>query len=389
MLNNVILSILSEWSEEFNDSLTKGNTLSVALFSINKELLFANASIASLFKGEPYLSLLNPTFDKLLSLENSAPLIFDGFLTIGDYLSENTSILVQVYRKGNKLLVLGGVNTEQLLEQNKIMHQLNHEINNLQRQLLKEKHTLENTLTQLCEANSKLKELNTTKDKFFSIIAHDLKNPFNTLLGYSNLLIKNATKYTPEKIQKFALSMNIVSKQAFTLLENLLEWSRIQTGKLSPQLVKINPSDIIFEVKSLCDSMAKSKNINLITMIDGNKYILADEEMVKTIIRNLVTNALKFTHSQGTVVIETQTMESHVQFTVSDTGIGIEQVYIEKLFSIDCNLSKTGTDNEQGTGLGLILCKEFVEIQGGKIWVESKLGTGSDFKFTMPIYQNE
>ena len=267
------------------------------------------------------------------------------------------------------------------------MHQLNREISNIQRELIKEKHILDNTLDKLNIAYKELEQLNATKDKFFSIIAHDLKNPFNALIGFSHILMHNTKDYSSGEIENFATHMNTVSKEAYTLLENLLEWSRLQTGKLIPNIIETVPSDLIFEVKLLCQPMAISKEINLETDISVNNCILADKEMLKTVLRNLVTNALKFTHPKGTITISTKAIEDYIQFTVSDTGIGIEQEYLDRLFLVDCKLSKPGTSNEKGTGLGLILCREFVEKNKGKIWVESKVGIGSSFIFTIPLCQ--
>jgi PAS domain S-box-containing protein len=235
------------------------------------------------------------------------------------------------------------------------------------------------------QQNNELRELNATKDKFLSILAHDLKNPFNTLLGFSELLVKNATKYTPEKIQQFAQTMNSTSKQTYALLENLLEWSRLKTGKLVANPVKIKPSELLNDVKFLCEQTARTKNIDLQSIIDCDDFILADIVMLKTVLRNLINNALKFTNEQGIVKVNTHNIENEMLFIVSDTGIGIEPEHISNLFKIDCKLSKTGTAGEKGTGLGLILSKEFVEKHGGKIWVESELGKGSEFKFTIPL----
>ncbi len=238
---------------------------------------------------------------------------------------------------------------------------------------------------ELKQSEQQLKELNATKDKLFSIIGHDLKSPFNTLLGFSDLLVKNAHKYTPEKVQQFAQNMNNSSRQAFKLLENLLEWARLQTGSIKANPVKIKPSDLINEVTLLTEQMSKSKNIDLQSIINCDNFVLADKEMIKTVLRNLVSNALKYTESGGIVKIETEIKEKNILFVISDTGLGIEPEHLDKLFRIDSKLSKTGTANETGTGLGLILCKEFVEKNNGTIWVESELGKGSEFKFTMPL----
>jgi len=238
---------------------------------------------------------------------------------------------------------------------------------------------------ELLVSDQQLKELNATKDKFFSIIGHDLKNPFHSLRGFNELLINNAEKYSPEKIRYFAQQMYDISNNTFNLLENLLEWSKIQRGEFKPEFVKVNSSETIEEVLMECQPFANSKGINL--QISGISYdnISADKEMVKTVLRNLVTNALKFTYSGGVVKILTESLENYVQFTISDNGMGIPPEYVDNLFDIDCNLSKEGTENEKSTGLGLILCKEFVEKHGGKIWAESELEKGSDFKFTIPV----
>jgi signal transduction histidine kinase len=242
---------------------------------------------------------------------------------------------------------------------------------------------------ELLVSNQHLKELNATKDKFFSIIGHDLKNPFNTLLGMSSLLINNADQYSPEKVRRFAQQMHDTSKNAYNLLENLLKWAKVQRGELEPDLKEVDPAGVIREVIELTEPLANSKDINLQTATKGNHTVLADREMLKTTLRNLVTNALKYTYSGGTVIISTQKSEGYLQFTVSDTGMGIPPEYLDRLFEIDCKLSKEGTGKEKGTGLGLILCKEFVEKQGGEIWVDSEPGKGSEFHFAIPLMMND
>jgi len=232
----------------------------------------------------------------------------------------------------------------------------------------------------------KLFELNATKDKFFSIMAHDLKNPFNSLLGMSELLSMNAFIFPPEKVQKYAQIMHSSSKQAYTLLENLLSWSRFQTGTLTPKFSKERPSALINEIKMLLDAAAQSKDIYLISDVIDDDPIVADIEMTKTVLRNLVTNALKFTFPEGTIKIECEKHENEMVFGITDTGIGIEPEHINKLFRIESKFSKNGTADEKGTGLGLILCKEFVEKQHGRIWVESETGKGSCFSFTIPLF---
>lgn len=385
MSDETILTILAEWKNEFDLTLTKNHSIGIALFSTEGELLFANSFMKNFLNGDAQQCLLNPSFDRLISTATDKTLIFEGYLTLGNYSSVNTSIWSQIYRKHNKLLIVGGIDARQCIEQNKKLHQLNREITDLQRELIQKKNSLENTLKQLNAKNEELWELNATKDKFFSIIGHDLKNPFNVLLGMSGLLINNADKYSPENISRFAQQMHDSTKNAYNLLENLLEWARIQRGELEPNLEEVDPAEMIDEVKELTEPMANSKNINLQTASEEHDLVLADREMLKTTLRNLVNNALKYTHPQGTVIISTQKSEGYLQFTVSDTGMGIPSEYIDRLFEIDCSLSQEGTGKEKGTGLGLILCKEFVEKQGGTIWVESEVGKGSDFHFTIPL----
>ncbi|WP_372746781.1 sensor histidine kinase [Lutibacter sp.] len=375
---------LLDFENEFKDSLSKSNNFCIALYNLNKNLIFSNVAFQGLIKGDATESLINPTFDKLLTLNPKDSLIFEGVLTIGDSFSINSSIEAKIFRKNDKILILGEISAVDLLEQNTTMHLLNSEINNLQRKLIKEKHLLQQTLKELGKANKELNELNATKDKFFSIIAHDLKSPFNTILGFSELLYSNISNYSPDKTEQFASHIYKSAKNAFGLLENLLTWSSLQTGKLEPRIEQINLTQTIEAIYDLCLPIANSKDIALSLSLDGSSLVLGDEQMINTILRNLVTNSIKYTYPFGKITIKTQNLENEVVVIISDTGIGIDPSKLNKLFSLECELSIKGTNNEEGTGLGLILCKDFVEIQGGKIWVESELDKGSSFKFTLP-----
>lgn len=379
-----IVDLIIEFEHEFKDAIARSSNNYIALFNLVGKLLYSNEAMSALLKTNTAENLINPTFDKLLALNTSKALIFEGFLTIGDNSATNLSLDAKIYRKNDRILIFGEVSGAQLFAQNSTMHALNQEINNLQRNLIKEKNALQIVLSELNEANSELIKLNATKDKFFSIIAHDLKSPFNSILGFSKLLSDNVLKYTPERTELMASSIYKSSKNTFELLENLLAWSRLQRGQVTPNLQSIEYGIIINSIIELCKSIATSKNISLEVSITNSVQIMADEQMLHAILRNLVTNAIKFTHTLGTIKIITQNLENEVLFIVSDTGIGIESSNLDKLFSVFCELSTPGTLNEKGTGLGLILCKDFVEIQGGKIWAESEVGVGSSFKFTLP-----
>ncbi|WP_229655549.1 sensor histidine kinase [Pedobacter puniceum] len=239
-------------------------------------------------------------------------------------------------------------------------------------------------ITQLKNTENHLQELNATKDKFFSIIAHDLKNPFNALIGFSELIYKNTEKYSTERIQQLGLRMYTSAKQAFNLLENLLSWSRIQTGNLVPKIQTLHAVDLLTETHQLFLAAADAKNISINLNYREFIYVNADRQMLNTVLRNLITNAIKFTHPNGKIELKLETKNQEVLFSISDNGIGIEKGYLDEIFKIENRYSKPGTADEKGTGLGLILAKEFIELHNGKIWVESEINKGTTFYFTLP-----
>jgi signal transduction histidine kinase len=230
-----------------------------------------------------------------------------------------------------------------------------------------------------------LKELNATKDKFFSIIAHDLRNPFTSILGASEVLAANAEDFDLDTIKKFSTLLHDAGKNGYAVLENLLEWSRSQTGRLSYIPRKINMVEIIQQNLENIKLAAGQKEIGLQLSVPEDLFITADLNMTHTILRNLLNNALKFTNRKGFVHIGATQTEKEVIITVRDNGIGISEEDQKKLFRLDVKFTQIGTSEERGTGLGLLLCKEFVEKQGGKIWVESIPGHGSTFKFSLPL----
>ncbi|MDP2036671.1 MAG: GAF domain-containing sensor histidine kinase [Ignavibacteria bacterium] len=229
-----------------------------------------------------------------------------------------------------------------------------------------------------------LKELNKTKDKFFSIIAHDLKSPFQGLLGYSQILTTEYATLSEEEKIFFISGIGELTNSAFRLLENLLEWSRMQTGRITfdPETFQIEKE--VSTTLLLLSQTAKNKDIDLEKNIEGDISVFADKNMLSTIIRNLISNSIKFTKQGGRITISAELIKDMVKITVADTGIGMRQEDVDKLFKLDKNFSTPGTNKEEGTGLGLLLCKEMVEQNGGKIWVESKVGEGSKFIFTVP-----
>ncbi|MFA8433320.1 MAG: ATP-binding protein [Marinifilaceae bacterium] len=237
------------------------------------------------------------------------------------------------------------------------------------------------------EQRKELERLNATKDKFFSIIAHDLKNPFASLIGASDLLVDDLEKMNQEQVRTFVEIINQSARQGFRLLQNLLQWARMQTGRIAFEPKRIDLWDLVNEVVLLYTSSAQNKGIEISAEVDEDLWIGADGNMVNTVVRNLVSNAVKFTPQGGTVKVVAQKLDEEVEIWVCDTGVGIPPEDIDKLFRIDVQYTKPGTQEEGGTGLGLILCKEFVERHNGRIWVESQPGVGTYFKFTLPLQQ--
>jgi len=231
----------------------------------------------------------------------------------------------------------------------------------------------------------KLKELNATKDKFFSIIAHDLRSPFNGILALSEFLRNDVQDLDAESIREYSEHIYTSAKQAFGLLENLLNWANTQQGGLQFTPKKLWINDLIAREIDNLRSNADQKGILLEKRIDGDIIIEADEKMLETVIRNLISNALKFTHKGGSITVQASLKSGLMELVITDTGIGMSEKVLENLFKIDKGLTVAGTQNEKGSGLGLIICKEFVERHGGELYVESELGKGSRFSFTIPI----
>lgn len=241
------------------------------------------------------------------------------------------------------------------------------------------------------EISATLKESNATKDKFFSIIAHDLKSPFNSILGLTNALITDYRFFNEKEIEHTLTTIKKASEGAFDLLENLLLWANSQTGRINYNPKEFNLDSAIYETIALVEVQAARKDIRIRYSGAENDVVTADIQMVQTILRNLMSNAIKFTPTGGEITVSAIKSDSCYEISVKDTGVGIAINDIPKLFKIESNHSTSGTSKEKGTGLGLILCKEFVEKHGGKIWVESEEGNlpagktgGSKFSFTLP-----
>jgi len=234
-------------------------------------------------------------------------------------------------------------------------------------------------------AKEELEKLNQEKNKFFSIIAHDLRSPFTSLLGFTALLEQRADKLSPDKVKEYAETINDSATRVFKLLENLLEWSRLQMDRIEFEPRDVQLADIAGKTIEVMSPVAADKNITLTEGIQAPQAF-ADPYMIDAVIRNLVNNAIKFTPDGGAVTIAYDiTPEGMARVSVKDTGVGMDADKLSKLFHLAENVTTAGTEGEKGTGLGLLLCEDLVERNGGKLHIESELGKGSTFSFTLPL----
>lgn len=243
------------------------------------------------------------------------------------------------------------------------------------------------TQVQLEKLTEELKIQNDSKNKFFSIISHDLINPLSGIIGFSELLKENSANLEPEKIEKFATIINKSANFTLSLLHDLLEWSRVQVGSIKPDKEIFMLSDLLKHNIAGISSLVSSKEIGLTSNFHQNLSVSADKKMISTVIRNLLSNAIKFTPKGGTINISSEEInlngKKFIETTITDTGIGMSGENVKKLFKIEHNYRSAGTNNEAGTGLGLILCKEFIEKNNGTIKVKSEQNVGSSFIFTV------
>jgi PAS domain S-box-containing protein len=242
---------------------------------------------------------------------------------------------------------------------------------------------------QLVQSEQRLIELNSKKDKFFSIISHDLKSPFNSLLGFSSQLQESLDDFNREEIKKYTGFIFDASKNLYSLVQNLLNWALIQRGKEKFEPVEINIKDFVNQCLSVLLGNAVNKKIMIKNEVDEAHFVVADEGMLSSIFQNLISNAIKYTNLGGEISILSKAYNRSIEISVSDNGVGMDDEALQKIFKIELKHSTAGTAGEQGTGLGLILVKELVERNQGKISVESKVGKGTTFTFSLPSASNK
>ena len=339
--------------KEVNDSLFNDNSSKqLAEIQTKYEIASKEKEISKL-KNEKAEQELIAASDR--NFRNLLLVVLGGLVMI-------VAVITYFYR--NKLNL-----TRQLAESNKEILQLNE-------QLLIKNQNLE-------KSEAELRQLNHVKDKFFSIIAHDLKNPFGTIIHYSEILLEDFETMNDDEKKFFIVEFKNASEQIYNLFDNLLRWSTSQAGVLEVNKVEIVLKDLVEKTFDALNLHAQKKNIKLINVVDNDAEIFADKDMVGTVIRNLVSNAIKFSPDKGEIKVDAKIINGFIEVAVQDYGIGISQEDINKLFRLDVPASSIGPSENKGTGLGLILCKEFIEKNGGSIRCESELNRGTKFVFTV------
>ncbi len=252
--------------------------------------------------------------------------------------------------------------------------------------LLEERSAELNILSaQLAQSEAELKELNASKDKFFSILAHDLKSPFGGLLGYMELLVEDFDTLTLDEIKEFVGRVRTMVVSIYNLTKNLLDWSRLQNGRMECNIERRSLYEAVTYAESLVNANAQNKGILIINNVERDADVLADNMMLNLVFQNLLSNAIKFTPRGGQITISSKPINIFHEISIADSGIGMSEETLQKIFRIESVHTTLGTEKEKGTGLGLILCKEMIERQKGAINVESKVNEGTKFSFILPF----
>ncbi len=280
-----------------------------------------------------------------------------------------------VHKKTNVIL---RKQKDEILENNKVLKDLNSS-------MVQQKEKVDELNKKLLRSERSLKELNKTREKFFSIISHDLRSPFASIVSFSRIMKRDIHSLSKEELQDLVVELDRSVSKINSLLDNLLQWSQSQTGKISFEPRQFRLKELIGDNLNLYASNANEKGIRLIDNVDDDLDVWGDVNMIDTILRNLISNALKYTDRGGTVTVESKVRPKVAEISVSDTGVGISEEDQKKLFRADTLHSSFGTRDEKGSGLGLLLCQEFVKKHGGQISLQSKEGEGSVFSFTLPI----
>jgi signal transduction histidine kinase len=348
------------------------NKLNDSLFTIEKDLQYAELQTKfETIQKENEINLLKS--EKLIrnnELRRNRYFVWIGFSIIIILLAAFYigTIFYNQKRKANKLLT----------EKNIQIELKNEQLGNMNQHISQMNELLQISQIELTNANN-------SKNRFFSILAHDLRNPFHTIIGQSYLLSKSYVRLSPEERRKYASDILCSCEQVNRLLENLLEWARTQTKSIEFKPQQVDFYQLVLNSLSVLKNNADEKKIVIENSIDNTILLNADPQMLETIVRNMVNNSIKFTKQGGIITLSAIVENNNLITSISDTGVGIEKCNLEQLFQIDSNVKTRGTNYENGTGLGLVICKEFIDFHKGEIWAESTPGKGSVFHFSIPL----
>lgn len=369
------------WEKELLQFVNQSKALCVAIFDKQQNLLFANSAMKMLFKNSPAENFINPTIDTLIEKTESSE--FNGVLTIGSDTDSNTSISGMAFQKNNELLICGEVDTTGITKQNISLAKLNREVNNLHRQLIKEKKMLQS-------ANAQLDEINHNQNLLLGTAAHDLRNPIATNFSLADLITENKDDYSAEELAGFVELIKQNSNYALNLLNSLLDLSSIRTGKINLKIENRDYTEIVQNCIKNHKAFAENKDITIqFKPLPENEscYIDIDPVRIEQVLNNLISNALKYSKPDTEVIIHLSCSGNNIKTEVIDQGIGIAPDEAEKLFNPFQTTSNKSTGGEKSTGLGLAITKKVIELHNGEINVESKKGKGSNFYFIIPKKQ--
>jgi signal transduction histidine kinase len=369
--------MIKNWQKEILDASIISRTLAIALFDISGNLKYCNLAMSQLCRGKPNGNFINPTLEKMLEITSKNP--FQGVITFADESANNYSIEGKVIRKEEELFIIGEVNVAQLVKQNVSMTLLNQQINNLQRQLIKEKKMLQ-------KANQDLANLNEEKNNVMGIAAHDLRSPMSSSYAFADLILEDFDELTADEIKKYLKIIAENSKDSLNLLNELLDISAIESGKIKLKIEQNNFSSLLKNTIETFRILAAKKHIELKLHQKNIEMIFCfDRIRIKQVIENLISNAVKYSPPNTTIDIKVTIMDGYVRTDFSDKGQGIPHEEIDSLFQPFhiSNINPTG--NEKSTGLGLSIVKKILTLHNGKIGVESTVGKGSTFTFYIPF----
>jgi two-component system, sensor histidine kinase and response regulator len=394
-------NLLEEWQDVLKQSINNSNALALSLFDTKGKLLWANHAMCFFLQTnntqlQPVNHFINPKLDDLLNKHYDG-LIFEGFMTIGNYIDISYGLQTVIYRKNEQILVVAEANVPELFSNNKQMSLMNQQVNNLQRQIIKEKKNLEAALQEINKRkqelellNEQLAALNIEKNRYVGMVAHDLRNPIGIAESFSHLIIEDLDIIKKEKIIDYLGIINRSCNFSLELIHNFLDISKIEAGIFD---VHLQTTDYIAFVSNnigneLILASNKGQKIDIQTAISSIELSF-DHNKIQQVLNNLLSNAIKYSMPGTTIEINIVIKNNQVITSIKDQGLGIPEDEIPKLFQAFQTTSVRPTANEKATGLGLVIVKKIIEAHQGTIAVESEVGKGSVFSFTLPIMQEE